>query len=37
MNLLEVIAVVYAVTIVNIVLFGLILRWEVKKKIKEEQ
>lgn len=37
MNLIEVIAVVYAVTIVNIILFGLVLRWEVKKKIKEEQ
>jgi glycopeptide antibiotics resistance protein len=37
MNLLEVIAVVYAITIINIILFGLVLRSEVNKKIKEKK
>jgi hypothetical protein len=36
MNLVEVVLVVYAVTIVNIIIFGLMLRYE-SKKLKEER
>jgi hypothetical protein len=37
MNLVQVVLVVYAVTIVNMILFGLILRSEVKVKLKEDK
>jgi hypothetical protein len=37
MNLVQVVLVVYVVTIVNMILFGLILRSEVKVKLKEDK
>jgi hypothetical protein len=37
MNLVQVVLVVYAVTIINIIIFGLLLRSEVKIKLKEDR
>ena len=37
MSFLQTVGIVYAITFINVILFGLILRSEVKKKVEEEQ